>query len=704
MGRMATQSRNAKTAGEQAASGFTKVGMACLNAGKSASVGASGISKFTRSLGRIAFYRAVRTAIRYVTDAFEQGLSAAYNWSKKQTSEHARLAESMDNLRKQAGVMTLQLGAAFGGLIVAIEPILIRIINLVTEVANVITRLFAMLNGETMYKKAVGGFDKISSSAGGASKKIKNLLASWDELTVIGKETGGGGGGSSASGYTGDYEWAEVGNPLSDLMSDKPYWQTALEFLIPEQVAQDIKDWWNGFVSDIKTEWNNLTFWIDENVLTKIKLFWEKLTTRWDTIKKSLEAAKAGFQAIIADFKVIFLEKWGEFLEAIDNPTTEAILDLIGVDLPAAIRNNKDALNEAKHDADAYNITWRALSKTAEEAKEKNDNWIKSLNELDGITAEASIEIRETVPDPIDTNDLFSDRPFSHGKTVGEGNAVLDITVKPVSEEKVDPLGFFTYNSSVVRGSDGGLTLGLNVLPSLGPVTEFNDAVNRYVINPRAFETFPSLGSLSPFENAVDANVTYPRAFSTTPSLAPLYAFEDAVSKNVTNSRSFSAKPVLKDQTAFNESVNDIVKTQTLSVEAKLTNATALKNSVKSALDGIKINLKANANGSTTTVGTLTTVSQKAVGGFVPAGELFIARESGPELVGRMGGNTAVANNDQIVAGIQSGVQAAQEEQTDLIREQNSILLRLLQKETGLSPSVGLGQVVSRSMALYGRA
>ena len=364
------------------------------------------------------------------------------------------------------------------------------------------------------------------------------------------------------------------------------------------------------------------------------------------------------------------MEKWGEFLEAIDNPTTEGLLDLIGVDLPAAIRNNKDALNEAKHDADVYNITWRALSKTAEEAKEKNDNWIKSLNELDGIKAEASIEIRETVPDPIDTNDLFSDRPFSHGKTVGEGNAVLDI----------------------------------NVLPSLGPVTEFNDAVNRYVIYPRAFETFPSLGSLYPFENAVDANVTYPRAFSTTPSLAPLYAFEDAVSKNVTNSRSFSAKPVLKDQTAFEESVNGIVKTRTLSVEAKLTNATALKNSVKSALDGIKIDLKANANGSTTTVGSLTTVSQKAVGGFVPAGELFIARESGPELVGRMGGNTAVANNDQIVAGIQSGVQAAQEEQTDLIREQNSILLRLLQKETGLSPSVGLGQVVSRSMALYGRA
>ena len=43
-------------------------------------------------------------------------------------------------------------------------------------------------------------------------------------------------------------------------------------------------------------------------------------------------------------------------------------------------------------------------------------------------------------------------------------------------------------------------------------------------------------------------------------------------------------------------------------------------------------------------------------GGFPSSGELFVAREAGPELVGSMGGRTAVANNDQIVAGIRQGV------------------------------------------------
>lgn len=48
-----------------------------------------------------------------------------------------------------------------------------------------------------------------------------------------------------------------------------------------------------------------------------------------------------------------------------------------------------------------------------------------------------------------------------------------------------------------------------------------------------------------------------------------------------------------------------------------------------------------------------------ASGGFPSMGEMFIARESGPELVGRIGNKNAVANNDQITAGIASAVYSA---------------------------------------------
>lgn len=45
-----------------------------------------------------------------------------------------------------------------------------------------------------------------------------------------------------------------------------------------------------------------------------------------------------------------------------------------------------------------------------------------------------------------------------------------------------------------------------------------------------------------------------------------------------------------------------------------------------------------------------------AQGGFPEAGQLFMANEAGPELVGKMGNRNAVANNNQIVEGIKAGV------------------------------------------------
>lgn len=48
-----------------------------------------------------------------------------------------------------------------------------------------------------------------------------------------------------------------------------------------------------------------------------------------------------------------------------------------------------------------------------------------------------------------------------------------------------------------------------------------------------------------------------------------------------------------------------------------------------------------------------------ANGGFPTKGDFFLANEAGPELVGTMGGRTAVANNSQITAGIAAAVEPA---------------------------------------------
>jgi phage-related protein len=97
-----------------------------------------------------------------------------------------------------------------------------------------------------------------------------------------------------------------------------------------------------------------------------------------------------------------------------------------------------------------------------------------------------------------------------------------------------------------------------------------------------------------------------------------------------------------------------------------------LKKAINAVLSGIenKINFFIRLlNGVVDTVNKIPGVSISKVseiyipklanGGVVDAGQMFIAREAGPELVGNIGRKTAVANNDQIISGIESGVYRA---------------------------------------------
>ena len=73
-----------------------------------------------------------------------------------------------------------------------------------------------------------------------------------------------------------------------------------------------------------------------------------------------------------------------------------------------------------------------------------------------------------------------------------------------------------------------------------------------------------------------------------------------------------------------------------------------------------------------------------AEGGFPEQGQMFIAREAGAEMVGNIGRRTAVANNDQIVSSVAGGVAEANEEQNVLLREQNSLLRAILEKDSSV--------------------
>ena len=762
MGSFASNSKKASTNGTAAANGFKKIGQACLSAGRSATKGASGISKFASSIGRIAFYRAIRSAIRYVTDSFKQGLEAAYNWSKEQGGANAKLAAAMDNLSAASGRMKLQLGAAFGVLITAIEPILIRIINLVTAAADAITRFFAVLNGGGYYKKAVGSLNDLGSAAGGAGKQVKGLLASWDELNVIGKESGGGGGGSNSTDYSGMYEWAEaesdwanlfasgdffgIGAKIGDALGDVA--QKITNFLKRPEIqnfGKNLADALNGAVSNPEnfSKLGEAAGTFVGTVVKNIKYFLENVN--WEDVKEALKAFAAGFkkgleealgeefdtskpyyqiawewflnlegvQRAVLSFKMLFNDikiSWLELKESILEGMNEfpdwikTGLGWIGFDISDSLENTKQALADAKEEADA-------LAKSYDELNKKD----------------VTVTIESEVPNPIDGTELFTSgtayRPSgsTSGKKVGVGVAVVPSVG---TSEKLEPKNLFTPNSGVTSPSGNTLALGMPI--RIKPVVDGTVDVN-VGLKKEGWDTVTGWVESKYFGGSVWKAVELWRGNFTTAqkwvddkySGGSVWKAVELWRGNFTTAQKwvdekYAGGSIWKAVELWRGNFSTVQKwiedsylggkiTKTVSVIASLTNAAALEKSIKDAISGITVKIKTTVNGKTSVFGQLKT-SEYAQGGFPEAGELFIAREAGPELVGTMNGNAAVANNDQIVAGIQSGVAQANAEQNELLRQQNSILMQLLNKDLTITPSVALGQVVARSTALYGRA
>lgn len=96
---------------------------------------------------------------------------------------------------------------------------------------------------------------------------------------------------------------------------------------------------------------------------------------------------------------------------------------------------------------------------------------------------------------------------------------------------------------------------------------------------------------------------------------------------------------------------------------------------LRAEASSIKVNLTAGA--------TTEKMEKFAAGGFPNHGEMFIAREAGPELVGRIGNRTAVANNDQIVQGITYGVSNANGQVVNALYAVASQIVRAVESSGG---------------------
>ena len=190
------------TNADKAARSLNSTATAVSNVGNAAKKAQQPLGNFMASLKRIAFYRFIRSIIKSITQAFQEGLQWAYQFSAgMETVTGQRFAAAMDSMKTAATQMKAQLGSAFIGLLAAIEPIVVQIIHLITLLANALSQLFALFTGDTYlkYPEVPEKWADAAKKAGGAAKEWKNQLLGFDEINRLNEPNKGGGGGGNSS-------------------------------------------------------------------------------------------------------------------------------------------------------------------------------------------------------------------------------------------------------------------------------------------------------------------------------------------------------------------------------------------------------------------------------------------------------------------------------------------------------------------------
>ena len=168
----------------------------------------SAVSRLFSKIKSVIMYRAIRSAIRMVTDGFKEGTANAYQWSKAMGGQ---FAASMDQLATSSLYLKNSLGALVTPLINAVAPAIDYIVDKFVDLLNVASQVIALLTGASAWTKAVkypkeyaAAADGAAGSAGKLAKAMTTILAI-DELNPLNGDKGSGGGGGGGGGSALDY-------------------------------------------------------------------------------------------------------------------------------------------------------------------------------------------------------------------------------------------------------------------------------------------------------------------------------------------------------------------------------------------------------------------------------------------------------------------------------------------------------------------
>lgn len=542
---------NVKRTGDVAGNSMRGLAASLQTVRKSSGGASKSMQNLLGTIGRMAKMMMLRQTIRGIIKALDEGVKNAYMFSKAIGGD---LAAALDLLATKNYTMSNQIGAAWATMLQTIQPILLKIIELVRRAAEILTQFFALLGGKRTYLKAIDyskSWADTTAKGAAAAKEWKNQLMGFDEINRLEEPSDSGSGGGVA---TPAYEQMFEDIPINPKLLD--------------------------FVDMIKNHIADLELFASGALLGLGLL----LTLTGANVPLGLGLIAAGAYGLATTLS----ENWdyltGNVVRTMSTISLVAFGAMFGVGAILALSGANPGLGIALMAAGALGLANVAALNWEEMPKKVK----KVIHDIDLILGVSLLGIGAIL--------TFTNVNVPLGVAMMAAGAASLVAAASLNEGKIVDTIRKTLSEILLLVGTSLLALGLVLL-----------------LFPAAW---PIAGGL------IAAGLM-----------------------SIGTSMMLDASPIIR-------LINDVVAAvQTLFQWAK------------TATQQLNEMFKAKANMSVEESNHLLYDNYGggyATGGFPDEGELFMAREgNAPELVGRIGSRTAVANNDQIISGIRQGVYEA---------------------------------------------
>lgn len=172
-------------------------------------------SKFLSSLKRVAIYRAIRAALKAITQGMKEGIENLYYWSQLTNGD---FAPAMDRIATAALYVKNSLAAMVSPIITYVAPAIDMLADKFVALLNVMNQFFARITGRGTWTEALKYPTQYAENTAGAAKKIKDNIQDFDELHILRTPNAGGSGDNLD--YNNMFKESEFTNEFSDWIGE----------------------------------------------------------------------------------------------------------------------------------------------------------------------------------------------------------------------------------------------------------------------------------------------------------------------------------------------------------------------------------------------------------------------------------------------------------------------------------------------------